>query len=277
MHAMSLLRFPLRCAIGISLALLSSGCLTRVPVTFHVTDTDTGNPIASANVWAWTPTGDFNHDLAMTLTGQTAHDQGRTDSDGRVTLKVPSGRLGCHVSAQGQGYMTGHTHFSPYWASSVTTRPVIREVQAYPLPIGKAVLILPDGLRGILRVISRGRADYVAGKRVFEFPADINGITSIPSVNPILQGGSSLAFDLQARFAGSGELLPRQNHVMFLLRRARTTPDAIAFRLVAMNDIRSIFVVGTEEDATEFQNANGLIVSQSRWSEAFDRIFPRPD
>ena len=272
----------------VGLLLLSGGCVRRVPVTFDVTDADTRKPIGSAYVRAVTVTADFDQDLAMSATGQTAHVEGRTGSDGRVTLDVPSGRLPIHVSVRADGYMSGSTGFGPRWARSPSASPVVREVALYPIPPGqavggrvvnagvKAVVVLPDGFRGPLRVVSRGRAEYVAGKRAYEVPAEVDGITAIPSVPPVLSGGSSVARRLEARFAGGGNVLPKQEHFSpGVAGRAATPPDVVGFRLVAMNDIRSLFVVGTAGDADEFRSRNGLNMTDPGWAAAFDRIFPK--
>lgn len=269
-------RSVLRFVFGVSLLLLSGGCLTRVPVTFHVTDADTGEPIASAHVKAMTSPANLDEDLATTLTGQSGHDEGRTGPDGRIGLDVPSGRLPVRVSVRAEGYMTGSTGFPQHWARSVSTRPVLREIALYPLPLGKAVVVLPDGFRGPLRIVSRGRADYAPGKRVFEVSADIDGTTAIPFFYPVLSGGSSVARRLEARFASSRDVLPEQDHFSpGAAGRAATPPDVVAFRLVAMNDVRSIFVVGTADDAAKFKSRNGLIIAHPDWTAAFDRIFPK--
>jgi hypothetical protein len=42
-----------------------------------------------------------------------------------------------------------------------------------------------------------------------------------------------------------------------------------------MNDCRSLFVVGTADDAAEFKSSNGLITTDPSWTVAFDRIFPK--
>jgi hypothetical protein len=131
-------RKPLKFVLGGTLVLLSAGCLNRVPVTFQVTDASTGAPIASAYVSAVTLTKDFDHDLLMIATGQTGKAEGRTGTDGRLTLNVPSGRLPIHIYVQADGYGFAYPGYPPHWAQSVTTRPVVREVVLYPRQVGKS-------------------------------------------------------------------------------------------------------------------------------------------
>src|SRR4051794_28463351 len=67
--------------------LLANGCARRAPVTFLITNADTGDPVPSAHVEAGTTTSNFNTDaLSAAATGQLAAEDGYTDRRGLVRL-----------------------------------------------------------------------------------------------------------------------------------------------------------------------------------------------
>ena len=253
----------------ISLCCVAAGCRRYVDVPVRVIDAETNAPIAGAVVRSeYTVAGLTFADFLPfgTRLRELRRSTATSDSDGNAVVQLtPDGDTMVQgVSAKASGYLPsivvpvakdvlrGLRRSAAEGAEPVATIPMLVE------PMPRVVLVLPDGYRGLVRVVSRySESPPVPGQRIFLRPVapERAALIEVPMMPLSYDYRSPISF--HARYA-SGAEVPTGG---------RALDTDVALRVGEWRSDQYVLVVGTRADRElvhAYCNPDGL-PSEARW------------
>jgi hypothetical protein len=246
----------------------ASGCQAFIAsrdVTVVVRDAESKKPIPGAEVSIYY--------LHLIDPFAPAESGGTTGPDGAVRLRAAP-YPGLFMEAQASGYLgqgctsalEGLETIEPAnWLTGRKQRPVVRVVELYCEPGPTVELVLPDGYRGIVKVVEALDDRPAAGKRRFTFPVPPSGVVEMRGPRVLAH---ATALEFTARYA-NGTPLPRDG-------------TAVGLRWLEAPGDGHYFVVGTQADLDDGyrlfhkKNAQGSWVSDEGALAAWEELHRPP-
>jgi hypothetical protein len=227
------------------------GCSLYVnrPVTFHVRDAETKQPIQGAEIGTGYVIGMW--DLGWFISPTWGPRSGVTDADGKVTLFFDPKKENAAVWANAKGFINQDHLRGEALLTRLTSQSGLMPKSDFYLdlqkePDGRLDLIVPNGYRGsvVVHFASNDSSPKIGGPRRSTYELNQDGHVWIQ--DPGLFGPTEKYARLVARFRDGAEIPTVLDRY-----EAELKTDALALWLIGkiMNEHEWIYFVGTEGEA----------------------------